>query len=102
MSCHVKLDHLRVVQAYMQPQVLRYRLLSRVKLDDIYDVGCRPSDTFSAYKLRQGKWVPVQLRLSSFAIDRVDGRGAAARISCPDCRAVCSMSSKLLTPLHER
>lgn len=35
----------------------------------------RSADVYPAYKLRRGQWVPVQLRLSAYAVDRLDPAG---------------------------
>ena len=37
--------------------------------------ACRTPDVFVAYKLRKGEWVPTKLRVTSFAVERLDADG---------------------------
>ena len=36
---------------------------------------CRTPDVYSAYKLKKGTWVPAKLRVTSFAVEKIDSQG---------------------------
>jgi hypothetical protein len=37
----------------------------------------RTPDVFAAYKLKKGQWVPTRLRVTAFAVERLDADGDA-------------------------
>lgn len=45
--------------------------------------ACRTPDVFVAYKLRKGEWVPTKLRVTSFALERLDADGARRPVQAP-------------------
>ena len=52
---------------------------------------CRTPDVYSAYKLKKGAWVPAKLRITSFAVEKVDSQGeqtsGGSRL-CSPCQAL--------------
>ncbi len=54
---------------------------------------CRTPDVYSAYKLKKGAWMPAKMRITSFAVEKIDSQGeqtsCGSRLSWP-CQALVS------------
>ena len=59
---------------------------------------------YSAYKLKKGAWVPAKLRITSFAVEKVDSQGertsSGSRLCWP-CQALVSAKHTFSPELQE-